>query len=499
MKKIQRLHDSNSEVTNICILHTNDIHSYLDNFARIATLVKKIRKDNEQKYIDTILLDAGDVIAGSIYFMLYEGQKEAQLLNLLKYDAMTLGNHEFDRGSLILTNFLNLLKFPIIVSNINVNNDPYLKECIGNNELEDGKLFPFIIKELSNKDKIAILGLTTETTVDSASPSPETLFYDPIETAQIMVNKIRNLGINKIIILSHLGEDIDKELARSVDNIDVIIGGHSHSLLVDPILISNKKSQTIIVQAGEYGKYLGELNLSFDRRGSLVKINEKIHKITKDVDNDPEFKIIIDELKRIKRETSYSIIGETSVFLDGSREHIKTQETNLGDLVADSFFYEAKRLGYDPDMAIMNGGGIRSSIPKGQITLNDIINVVPFSKYLMILELTGKQIKEALEYGILPQVSKLKIAFDMKKDMGRRLIEILLQQNDKLIPIIDTKKYIVATNSFVGLGKDNFKGFKDSKVIESNLELDVKLLANYIGTLQQPIVYETSNRIIYNF
>jgi len=478
--------------TSICILHTNDTHSYLDDFAKRAYLVKKIREENSKQNIDTFLFDCGDALTGSIYFFLYEGEKEAELMNLLAYDAMTLGNHEFDRGSALLANFLEKIQFPVVSANIDVDKDrdlhPYYNK----------KLFPFIIKELCNGEKIAVIGLTTETTPDSAAPSKHTIFSDPIQTASKMIKEVKCLGVKKIIILSHLGKAVDQQLASEVDGIDVILGGHSHDLLEEPIVVHREASQTIIVQAGEYGKYLGEVIIKFSGNGEVKSANSRIYRVDTMVEEDHEVKIIIDKIKKEKDQTASNIIGEIATDLVGDRESLSRGKSSVGNLVTDAFYHKAKEHYSSIDVAVMNGGGIRSSISKGRVTTADIIRILPFSKTLMILEATGEEIKEALEYGSFPQVSQLKVVYNMDNPLGSRITDILIARDNRWIPLQAKEKYAVATNSFVSAGRDNFIGFKKAKVIYSDLDLDITVLSDFIATCKQPIRYEFKQRVFYD-
>jgi len=491
-KKIKFAKDESNELK-LSILHTNDTHSYLDDFARRATLIEKIRKENEQKGIETLLFDCGDVFAGSIYFTMYEGQKEAELMNLLNYDAMTLGNHEFDRGSPLLANFFETIDFPVVATNIDMSQDSVLCSHV------DQTVFSLLIKSLGNGERLAIFGLTTMTTTDSASPSLQTKFNDPVETAVRTVNKLKALGIKTIITLSHLGDDEDQKLAKAVAGIDLIIGGHTHRVIEKPIIINREGSLTAITQAGEYGKYVGQLDVTLSTAGTIKDIKGKLHPINQTITEAPKFKVMIDQIKREKVNVSSKIVGKTAWVLNGEREQLRLGETNLGNLVADAFFYKAKVKDLQPDLAIINSGGIRASILKGLISFGDLINVLPFSKTLMLLEVTGQNIKDALEYGLFPQVSRLQAKFDLNQATGKKLQELLILRNGQFEPIREQEKYRVVTNSFVGVGKDNFQGFQVAKVIVDNIALDVNALADYIADLPQPIKYETDQRLVYQY
>lgn len=491
-----------NEITKICMIHSNDTHSYLDNFDRRAALIKEIRKQNQENQIDTLLLDSGDVFAGSIYFTMYHGKKEAELMNLLKYDVMTLGNHEFDRGSTILADFIKRLDFPVVATNIDLQQDPELKQFLPQKakyQTRPAKILPFTIKRLSTGDQVGIFGLTTPTTVDSAAPSNKTIFNDPIKTAKKTVAHLQRLGVNKIILLSHLGDDEDIRLANLVSGIDIIVGGHTHKVIKEPIVINQPDgSKTIVTQVGQYGEYLGELQVSFNRQdGSLIAVNETIHSVNDYPKKDSRIKTMISKMEKEKSEVSSRVVGQTATVLNGERQALRVGDTNLGNLITDAFYYAAQKAGLRPDIAIMNSGGIRSSLSPGKIRFGDVVRVLPFSKELLVLEVTGAQLLESLEYGLFPQVSRLKLTYDLDKKVGNQLIESHIFTQKKLVTIEASKKYKVATNSFVGIGKDDYRGFKQARILLESGKLDVHLFSEYLDVLPKNMTYAENQRITY--
>lgn len=363
----------------IHILHTNDMHSYLDDFARIAYIIQQQRQPH------TLLLDAGDSVSGSIYYNLHEGKSEAELLSKLNYDAVTLGNHDFDRSSQGISNFLAHLSIPAISSNIDFTHDPLVPN-----------LPPYLIK-----GGIGIFALTTLETLDKADPRPETVFKNPLETAKEMVETLDALGVKCKILLSHLGKSMDERLALAIPGIDVIMGGHTHDVLYEPVNLG----ETLILQAGCHGKFVGELHLNLQTRA----FQSKIHPINESVPEHPDFKPLIDTLKQERDTYASKIVAATMTRLNGDRHQQKSGETNLGDLVVDAYFAKAQKLGFAPDAAILNGLGVRTSLEVGPITVGDLIKVLPYSKYLLVLACSGAQLKRALENGLYPQISQLQV------------------------------------------------------------------------------------------
>ncbi len=476
------------------ILYTSDIHSYLDNFPKLSYLINKIRDNNKQNNIDTFVFDSGDVLTGNLYFNISLGKYESQIMNLINYNAMTFGNHEFDNSSELLSKFIENINFPIISTNVDLQNDKYLSVFTNKNN----KILPFKLEYLSNGYTVAIIGLTTSLTPNISSPNANIIFNEHILSLKNVKSDLDKYNVSKIILLSHLGYEEDERIANEIDFIDIILGGHSHTTLDEYVTIKNKvnKKGTIIVHPGCYNRYLGELNLYLDDNGNICNIENKLHNIDDISCYDDDIKIIVDELKEKKNQLSSHVIGETAVDLIGDKEYLKLGKSNLGNLVADAFFHKAQQEGFDPDISIVNSGGIRSSIYKGKITYDDIVKVLPFAKSLFIIEATGKQIIDSLENGLFPQVSNLKLIYGEYSNTIQKLSEVLIFKNGAFIHIDETKTYIIATNSFVAVGKDNYIGFKNVNIIKSNVELDIKLFIEFIQSLPKPLDYNINNRII---
>lgn len=483
-------------MTKLCILHTNDTHSHLDDFAKRAYLVNKIRQENEKENIPTFLFDAGDALTGNLYFLMYEGLKEAKLMSLLKYDAMTLGNHEFDKGSPTLTGFIDQVDFPIITSNIDFTKD----EELGG--FANRKIFPNLTFQINEDYNLGVFALTTLSTLDNASPSEETIFSDPFETAKKAVTNMQKQGVELVILLSHLGYENDIKMAEQVPGIDLIIGAHTHHLLENPVVIN----ETSIVQAGSFGTYLGRVDIDIvdaqpkDAKTAespkLIKISGEVinvHDLKDDVNEDPMFKEIICTSQEEKRKYYLRIVAEAGMELIGDRASLQSGETNLGKLVTNAFLTKARQLGYDADISIINGMGIRKSLPVGPICFGDIYKVLPFGCNLRIYQLTGQEIIDTLENGLYPQTSGLKGTLDKTKEVGKQIQNLTLLDGT---PIRPTEKYMVASNTFVGEGRDFYVGFTPVGLVADNLEADVELFSEYLESLPQPVVYHSENDLL---
>ncbi|MFJ7850523.1 metallophosphoesterase [Peribacillus sp. NPDC097206] len=296
---------SDNRELKVTILHTNDTHAHLENIPRRFTAIHQIRNTRE----NTLLLDAGDVFSGVRYFNQFLGQADIKFMNEIGYDAMTLGNHEFDKSSEVLRNFIRAAAFPLVSANIDLSKDKKLKNLaqpVIGTPGNPGVVYPAVIKVVDGQ-KVGIIGLTTEKTTILSNPNKNIIFEDAFKHAKDTVTSLEEKGVNKIIVISHLGYDRDKDLAKNLEGIDIIVGSHSHTKLKKPDVYNQEKEPTLIVQAGKHGKYLGDLDLTFDESGKLIKWKGKLINIMKK-DQEGDFlyqedewaKKYLEELKSLK-------------------------------------------------------------------------------------------------------------------------------------------------------------------------------------------------------
>lgn len=461
------------------ILHTNDTHAHLDNIARTITAIKQER----QEHPNSLLVSAGDVFSGTLYFNEFNGLADLKFMNYIGYDAMTFGNHEFDKGTETLANFVKEAHFPFVSANVNFSNDLHLKAS-SHNEIstqpKDGQIYNGIVKTV-NGEKIGIFGLTTAETKDISSPGKDIAFEDYIKSAEKAVDAFKAQGVNKIIALTHIGfndggGDNDLTLAKKVEGIDVIVGGHSHDKLEKPVVDTTGEEPTVIVQANEYNKYLGALDVEFDQNGKvvgedghLIEIDQKDHDAYV-LQDDAEAASLLKPYKEQIDEKKKVIVGNSAAQLDGERTDVRTKETNLGNLITDGMLAKAKTINPNTVIALQNGGGIRDSIDAGPITLAEVQTVMPFGNALAILNLKGSEIKAALEHSVssVPEsnggflhVSGLKFTYDSRKPVGKRVLSIQVKGKDGTYqPLNDSENYFVATNTFTAKGGDGYDMFK---------------------------------------
>ncbi|WP_051289940.1 S-layer homology domain-containing protein [Paenibacillus massiliensis] len=494
------------------VLHTNDTHAHLDNVPRRITAINEHRNDN------TLLVDAGDVFSGTLYFNLFNGLADLRFMNLSGYDAMTFGNHEFDKGPALLADFIKKAEFPFVSSNIDFTAEPSLSGLYRNEigqPAAKATIYPAIIKEVEG-EKIGIFGLTTPDTVSLASPGEHLVFKNQVASANATVDMLKQEGVNKIIAVSHLGYTVDLELAQAVQGIDIIVGGHSHTKLSEPVVVNEQAEPTLIVQTGEYNQSLGQLDVTFNEEGvlqtwggSLLNLDQKDGSGAYVYKDDPEAAAILSEYAPQLDEFKKTIVGSSEVFLDGERGSVRKKETNLGNLMTDGMLAKVKSIVQANDVkgyvAIQNGGGIRASLPQGDITLGGLLTMMPFGNNLTALKMTGKEITAALENGVsgvesgegrFPQVSGLRFYYDSTKkgekidattgqvtQVGERVRRVQIQNANGTYSNIDPNAfYIVATNSFMADGGDFYRSMKAAKADQRHYELN---LVDYEVFLEQ--------------
>lgn len=487
----------------LTIMHVNDTHANVEKYPRLTTAVKQVRSEKP----NALLVDAGDVFSGTLYFNQYLGKADLWFMNKLGYDAMTFGNHEFDRDAGTLASFIGEMTFPMVSANVNVSKNsvlgPLFKDDISTAP-KGGNIYPAIVKTIDG-EKVGIFGLTTEDTTYLANPAKDIVFENAVEEAKSIVAALQAQGINKIVALSHLGYGPDQDLAKAVDGIDVIVGGHTHTKLDKPVVIE-KAEPTVIVQANEYLKYLGVLNVSFDENG-VVSAEDGTLLDTTTFAEDAEALAKINELKAPLEELKKQIVGSTNVVLDGERSNVRYKETNLGNLITDAMVDRANQMVPDTFIGMQNGGGIRASIQQGDVTLGDIYTVMPFANLLVTLDLTGEEIWQALEHSVskvdsgagqFMQVSGIQFKYDPAKPAFDRVWDVKVKTANGFESIDLTKTYSVATNAFVADGGDGytvFKKAKDEGRIHELLIVDYEILVDYF-TKNSPVAPTVEGRIL---
>ncbi|NLU32864.1 MAG: LysM peptidoglycan-binding domain-containing protein [Clostridiaceae bacterium] len=452
----------------IVIIHTNDVHSRVDEspglgYAKLAALAS--RKASELG-TEPILVDAGDALHGQTIATITRGESIVRIMNTVGYDVMVPGNHDFNYGSERLLELASLAKFSIISANIRKNDGSRLLE-------------PYTIIERDGV-KVAFFGLSTPETAYKTNPRNVTglTFADPVEEARAMADLLDDMA-DVIVCVTHLGLDessleTSRLIARQVSGIDLIIDGHSHTELSEPLKVGN----TLIVQTGEYMQNAGIVQISLDRSNKILSISGSLYPVEQGAELTPDADILaaIEEYKAAQQQILAEVIATSEIDLDGERANVRTGPTNLADLITSAMVAET-----GADAAITNGGGIRASIRAGRITRGDIITVLPFGNYIVTKKMKGSDILAALEHGLsaypdqnggFPQAANIEYLFDPSKPAGQRVTYAWV----KGVRLDPGKEYIVATNDFMAAGGDGYP-FEDLPLVNEFGSLDEALIS----------------------
>ena len=426
------------------ILYVNDFHGYAEphrpvgrseaigGIAHLAAEVNRLRVGQP-----TLLLAAGDMIQGNQWANFFQGASVLRVMNALGLDALVVGNHEFDFGLEVLKQRIGEAAFPVLGANVE-----------GLPEIR-----PYALKEIEGR-KVLIIGVVTEDTPVMTHPRNVAglAFLSPESTIQKILTAYAPEA-DLVIVLSHLGLPADRKLAQQVKGIHLIVGGHTHTRIEQPMKVNG----TWIVQAWEHGKVLGCLDLMISEGG--IRLSEgRLIDIKPEKGAAPEITALVEETSRRVKAELEEVIGEALVDLEG--QGARRQETNLGNLLTDILRAET-----GSDLAVLNGGGIRTDIPKGPIQVKTVLDVLPFNNFPVVLRLSGKEIREVLEQGVSDlgghggkflQVSGLRLVYRQSAPLGHRVQEIRINGQ----PLDPDREYLLATNDFLAAGGDGFSVFK---------------------------------------
>jgi 5'-nucleotidase/UDP-sugar diphosphatase len=488
----------------LTILHTNDFHARFepiskydsgcsaeDNtegkcFGGSARLVTAI-KDARARSNNSILVDGGDQFQGTLFYTYYKGKFAAEFMNKMGYDGMTVGNHEFDDGPEVLAGFIDAVDFPILMSNADVSGEPLLAS----------KLAKSTVLE-QNGEKLGLIGLTPQDTDELASPGDNITFTAPADAVAGEIAKLKEMGINKFIVLSHSGFAVDKAVAAAVPEIDVIVGGHSNTFLSNtsdraegpyPTMVGT----TAIVSAYAYGKFLGEMNVTFDDNGVITEAKGEPLIMDGSVVEDAASVARIKEMAMPLEEIRSKIVASSDAAIEGDRKFCRAQECEMGNLVADAMLERVRDQGVS--IAIQNGGGLRSSIDAGEVTMGEVLTVLPFQNTLSTFQLKGMDVVAALENGVsqveeakgrFPQVAGVTFVFDGAKPAGERVSDVMVVGADgSKMPIGLDEVYGVVSNNYMRGGGDGYKIFKTSGMKAYDFGPDLAdVVAEYLAANQ---------------
>ncbi|WP_059103090.1 5'-nucleotidase C-terminal domain-containing protein [Shouchella shacheensis] len=460
--------DAEAATTTVQILHTNDSHSRvfegeLDGmgFAKLSTLIEQEKDDH------SLLVDSGDTFHGTTFASLDRGEPLVQVLNELGYDALVAGNHDFNYGLDRLMELTEQSDFPVLGANVQ-------------DEGGEAMLEPYTIHEV-NGTSIGLFGLATPETAYKTNPEnvADVTFADPSETAEEMVAALEEEGADVIVALAHLGVDksstyTSEKVAEDVEGIDVIVDGHSHTTLEEGLQGAN---DTLIASAGEYLQNFGVVELQLED-GELPEKTARLisQEEAEGVEPDPEIETLLQEIETAQDEILADVVGKTAVELNGEREAVRVEETNLGNWIADVL-----RDATGADISLTNGGGIRASIAAGEITKGDLVAVSPFGNFGVTKEVTGAQLVAALENGVkgypeptggFPQIAGFTFQFDPEQAPGNRVHHVEIDGE----PLEEEVTYLLATNDFLAAGGDEYDSFAQGELVNEYSAIDELLI-----------------------
>ena len=502
----------------LTILHTSENHGHWEatevskvsqgGIARRASIIKKIRNE----VTNSLLLDSGDISQGTLFFTQYKGAEGRDFYNLLGYDAVVTGNHDFDAGPKVMAeNFLNGAQFSVVATNMDFSREPLLA----------GRIPPTVVRTLSG-EKVGIFGLVTPEVVVTSSPGPNVAMKDTIQSAEEAIAELERQGVNKIILLSHLGFPADQDLAARIAGIDVIVSGHTDTLMGDPARLDPSlgkpvaaypaESQapdggkTLIVHAFSWGRLLGRLDVSFNSSGEITDWEGSPIFIDKNIPDDAAAAEKLSELAQPLKDLGKQPIGRTTVNLDGQRALVRNQEANLGNLVADAALWSTSR--DQTRIALVNGGGIRASIPEGVITISQVLEALPFGNRLTQFDLAGTDLVAALENGISTieadpeksggrflQVAGLKFSADLRKPVGSRVEEVYIgTAASGFQPLDKAAIYRVVSLDYMLNGGDGYTMFKGAQNIRGGDVPEEQAVMEYLKA-NSPVSPKVEGRI----
>ncbi|XP_045195357.2 snake venom 5'-nucleotidase-like [Mercenaria mercenaria] len=520
----------------LTIVHNNDVHAHFDQVnAYSGECTDKQASDNKcyggearrnsfikdarERYENTLVLDAGDRFTGTLWFNQYHGEAAATFVNMEKYDAVCLGNHEFDRGVAGLVPYLENLTVPVIDANIDVSSEPRLQ----------GRFNATLIKEVGGV-KIGLVGYITTDTAFISNAGPTVEFEDEVTAVRNEVEKLKAAGVDIVIGLSHAGYGMDKKVAREVEDIDVIVGGHSHTFLYSgpqpskeeiegpyPTIVTQPSGKTVlVVQAYAWGKYMGFLNVTFDEDFNVKSWSGQPVLLDKTIPQDPATLEVINKMKKPLEKIKAQIVGRTVVRLQGDPIQCRLRECNSGNLLTDSMidYHIDKRESNDTwalaAIALLSGGGIRASTEPGDISMGQVLTVQPFGNVIDMIQLRGVHLRQAFEHSVAKydphdrpgaffQMSGAHVVYDLSKPSGSRVVSLEVRCLKCIVPkyepVDDEEIYNILMMDFTIKGGDGFTMIRDNLVghVQMN-SLDSDVFKTYLEK-NNPVFADTEGRI----
>ncbi len=486
----------------ITLLHSNDLHAHMEatrikgadfgGYARQATIIKRARLTEP----NVLLLSGGDTFQGTMFFNTYVGLADLAFMNQVHYNAMAVGNHEFDRGPKTLGNFIAHANFPVLSANLDVSGEPALRKRIHASAVIT-----------VGGEKFGVVGATTPTVTNISSPGPTVKLKDLHDSVQTEVDALRKQGIHKIFLVTHIGYLEDQALVKTLHGVSAVVGGHSHTPLGTPDLPGWPKSQgeypTVvknadgfdvpIVQSWEWGKVFGHITLEFDANGHVTKwSNAKAIVVDASIPEDPSVKAMVASFKKPILALESKPVGKASVEIP--KESASGGDSAMADVIADAMLAATAKMG--AQAAFINSGGVRGGLEPGNITYGNLLSIEPFGNTLVVLDLSGAELTAAIEEGIgtggqLNPSSGTSYTFDKSQPAGSRVTDIVVAGS----PLDPTKTYHVTLLNFTANGGDAHAILKAAagKRLETGL-IDLDGLIDYVKA-NSPLKPSSSDRV----
>lgn len=413
--------------------------------ARLSTLVRELKRENP----NTIFVLAGDTLSPSIESTFLRGAQMIAALNAVGLDFATFGNHEFDFGPAVLVERMQESRFRWLSANVV--------------DRRSGRPFGGASRDellALGGVRVGIFGLTTPETAQTSRPGPDVVFGQPLAIGRAVAADLRARGAALVVAVTHQEMAVDKALAAAAD-VDVILGGHEHEPLVA------EEGKTLITKGGSDARYLVQVDLWLTPEGRLVERSWRFREVSRRIPPDSAVEALVREYAGRLHSELDVVVGRTAVPLEAHSSKLRTQETNLGDFVADVI---RERLG--SDVAILNGGAIRTNrtVPAGPLTKRDVHSLLPFTDVVMKLEIRGRDLRAALEHGLAQadregggflQLSGVRLVWDPRLPVGQRIVSAEVAN----WPLADDATYSVAAPSYLVRGGDGFIALGRARVL----------------------------------
>lgn len=487
----------------LTILHTNDVHGRLKpidyngkkdvgGFAARAKLIKEIKSQNK----NILVLDAGDIAQGTLFFKFFNGVPDVKFMSEAGYDAAELGNHEFDKGTSVVKKMVGSVNFPFLCANIRFLDNPELQK----------KVKPYTIKNY-NGFKVGVIGLIAPDLKTLVNNSQCLDVLNPAETSRNIIKEIDS-KVDLIVVLSHMGIDEDIKLANEVPQVDIIVGGHSHTFLRHPKRILHGDTSTLIVQDGEFGVNLGELDVKIKDKNVESYAYKQIP-----VDGKNQDKIFAEKITKLSKKVDLLAnqkIGQFKLPMEINSVKMKSGLTSAGTLVAQAI----KAKTPDVDVVLQNAGGIRGNkiLPSGFITKADVFELYPFENTIVTAEIKGSELKSVLETSsrFLPDSSSgflqsFGVEYSVNTLQSRQILSddglCILKEGNRVFdikingtPVEMDKYYKVAMNDFIFNGGNGYSQFNNAKNVQKTDMSIQDAIIEYIKK-NSPVSIEVKDRI----